>query len=126
MAGLARSGKASLAAAAAGDFGGLPQDLRVTLARLGGNPSDDPAARASLDAIRVSGPEDSLALVKSVLDGVPSPARDIVLLNAGAAIYVSGLTPSLGEGVRWAAAAIDSGEARRRFERLVALTQSFG
>ena len=38
-----------LAAAAAGDLSGLPQDLRVTLARLGGSPSDDPAARAALD-----------------------------------------------------------------------------
>jgi anthranilate phosphoribosyltransferase len=88
-------------------------------------PEDYGLARAPLDAIRVKGPEDSLALVKGVLDGQPGPARDIVLLNAGAAIYVSGLTPTLAEGVRWAAAAIDSGEARHRFERLVALTQSF-
>lgn len=88
-------------------------------------PEDYGLARAPLDAIRVKGPEDSLALVKGVLDGQPGPARDIVLLNAGAAIYVSGLTPTLAEGVRWAAAAIDSGEARHRFERLVALTRSF-
>jgi anthranilate phosphoribosyltransferase len=88
-------------------------------------PEDYGLARAHLDAIRVSGPEDSLMLLKAVLDGQPGPARDIVLLNAGAAIYVSGVTPSLAEGVRWAGAAIDSGEARRRFERLVALTQGF-
>lgn len=88
-------------------------------------PEDYGLTRASLDAIRVAGPADSLALVTGVLDGHAGPARDIVLLNAGAAIYVSGITPSLGEGVRWAAAAIDSGEARRRFDRLVALTQSF-
>jgi anthranilate phosphoribosyltransferase len=37
-------------------------------------------------------------LLKAVLDGQPGPARDIVLLNAGAAIYVSGVTPSLAEG----------------------------
>ena len=64
-------------------------------------------------------------LLKAVLDGQSGPARDIVLLNAGAAIYVSGVTDSLAEGVRWAGAAIDSGEALHRFERLVALTQAF-
>ena len=94
--------------------------LRFTL-----RPEDYGLARAHLDAIRVTGPADSLILLKAVLDGQPGPARDIVLLNAVAAIYVSGVTDSLAEGVRWAGAAIDSGEARHRFERLVALTQSF-
>ena len=94
--------------------------LRFTL-----RPEDYGLARAPLDAIRVTGPTDSLMLLKAVLDGQSGPARDIVLLNAGAAIYVSGVTDSLAEGVRWAGAAIDSGEARRRFERLVALTQGF-
>ena len=94
--------------------------LRFTL-----RPEDYGLARAPLDAIRVTGPEDSLKLLLAVLDGQPGPARDIVLLNAGAAIYVSGVTDSLTEGVRWAGAAIDSGEARHRFERLVALTQGF-
>ncbi len=94
--------------------------LRFTL-----RPEDYGLARAHLDAIRVTGPEDSLKLLLAVLDGQAGPARDIVLLNAGAAIYVSGVTDSLTEGVRWAGAAIDSGEARHRFERLVALTQGF-
>ena len=94
--------------------------LRFTL-----RPEDYGLARAHLDAIRVTGPADSLMLLKAVLAGQHGPARDIVLLNAGAAIYVSGVTDSLTEGVRWAGAAIDSGEALRRFERLVALTQDF-
>ncbi len=94
--------------------------LRFTL-----RPEDYGLARAPLDAIRVTGPEDSLKLLLAVLDGQAGPARDIVLINAGAAIYVSGVTDSLTEGVRWAGAAIDSGEARHRFERLVALTQGF-
>lgn len=88
-------------------------------------PEDYGLKRASLDAIRVNGPEESLAMLEGVLGGEPGPARDIVLLNAGAAIYVSGLTESLAEGVRWAAAAIDSGEALNRFQRLVAMTQRF-
>jgi anthranilate phosphoribosyltransferase len=88
-------------------------------------PEDYGLARASLDGIRVTGPADSLAMLMGVLDGQPGPARDIVVLNAGAGIYVAGVTVSLAEGVRWAAAAIDSGEARNRLDRLVALTQGF-
>lgn len=80
-------------------------------------------ARAPLDDIRVGGPEESLAMLRGVLEDRPGPARDIVVLNAGAAIYVAGVTDSLTEGVRWADAAITSGEARNRLDRLVALTQ---
>ncbi len=60
-----------------------------------------------------------------VLDNKPGPARDIVMLNAGAAIYVAGLAGSLQEGIRKADQAIASGEARNRLDRLVVLTQSF-
>jgi anthranilate phosphoribosyltransferase len=79
--------------------------------------------RAPLDAIRVEGPEESLAMLRGVLEDKPGPARDIVVLNAGAAIYVAGVTDSLAEGVRWADSAIKSGEARNRLDRLVVLTQ---
>jgi len=89
------------------------------------HPEDYGMRRASLDSIRVEGPEQSLALLRGVLEDKPGPARDIVVLNAGAAIYVAGLTESLAEGVRWADAAIASGEARNRLDRLVVLTQSF-
>jgi anthranilate phosphoribosyltransferase len=80
-------------------------------------------ARSSLDGIRVAGAEESLARLRGVLEDKPGPARDIVVLNAGAAIYVAGLTETLAEGVRWADAAIVSGEARNRLDRLVVLTQ---
>jgi len=89
------------------------------------HPEDYGMRRASLDSIRVEGPEQSLALLRGVLEDKPGPARDIVVLNAGAAIYVAGVTESLAEGVRWADAAIASGEARNRLDRLVVLTQSF-
>jgi len=81
--------------------------------------------RASLDTIRVKGPQMSLAMLRGVLEDQPGPARDIVLLNAGAAIYVAGVAASLSEGVQSADSVIRSGEARDRLERLVALTQSF-
>jgi len=89
------------------------------------SPEELGIARAPLDAIRVNGPEESLAMLRGVLEDVSGPARDIVTLNAGAAIYVAGVTEGLAEGVRWADAAIKSGEARNRLDRLVVLTQSF-
>ena len=88
-------------------------------------PEDFGIVRSSLDAIRVEGPEQSLAMLRGVLEDKVGPARDIVVLNAGAAIYVAGVTDSLSEGVRWADAAIVSGEARNRLDRLVVLTQGF-
>jgi len=81
--------------------------------------------RASRDAIRVEGPQASLAMLRDVLEDRSGPARDIVVLNAGAAIYVAGVAANLAEGVQAADAAIRSGEARDRLERLVALTQGF-
>ena len=59
---------------------------------------------------------------RAVLGGEAGPRRDLVLLNAGAAIYVGGRAEDLGEGVEKAAAAIDSGAARELLERLVATT----
>ena len=88
-------------------------------------PEDYGLRRAPLDSIRVDGPEESLAMLRGVLEDKPGPARDIVVLNAGAAIYVAGVTDSLAEGVRWADAAITCGEARNRLDRLVVLTQGF-
>ena len=55
-----------------------------------------------------------------MLAGESGPRRDLVLLNAGAAIYVGGLAAGLGEGVEKAAEAIDSGAARELLDRLVA------
>ena len=88
-------------------------------------PEEFGVARAPLDTIRVEGPEESLAMLRGVLEDKPGPARDIVVLNAGAAIYVAGVTESLVEAVRWADAVIKSGEARNRLDRLIVLTQSF-
>jgi anthranilate phosphoribosyltransferase len=93
--------------------------------RFGVAPEELGVSRTPLDAIRVVGPVESLRMLRGVLEDKPGPARDIVVLNAGAAIYVAGVTANLVEGVRWADAAIKSGEARNRLDRLVVLTQSF-
>ena len=88
-------------------------------------PEDFGVHRRSLDAIKAADPEDSVKMILSVLDNQAGPARDIVMLNAGAAIYVAGLAETLQEGVQKADQAIASGEARNRLDRLVVLTQSF-
>ncbi len=61
-------------------------------------PEDFGLVRAPLDSIRVEGPEQSLAMLRGVLEDKPGPARDIVVLNAGAAIYVAGVTAESGRG----------------------------
>jgi anthranilate phosphoribosyltransferase len=95
------------------------------IARFSLLPEDYGLQRAALSAIQVDGPDQSLAMIRSVLEDQPGPARDIVMLNAGAAIYVAGVAESLREGVDKADAAIASGEARNKLDQLVMLTQSF-
>lgn len=80
----------------------------------------DPAPR---DAIRVSGPEESLALMLSVFDNQPGPALDIVLLNAGAGIYVAGLRPDMAAGIALARETVAAGKAREKLQALATLTQ---
>ena len=68
-------------------------------------------------------PEENARIVRAVLAGKRSPARDIVLMNAGAAIYVGGRAQTLAEGVRLAAASIDSGRAAQKLGALAAATR---
>ncbi|MBF0132303.1 MAG: anthranilate phosphoribosyltransferase [Magnetococcales bacterium] len=63
------------------------------------------------------------AITRSILDGETGPGRTVVLVNAGAALYVADVVPNIAAGIDLAARAIDSGEAKRRLERLVAATQ---
>lgn len=80
-------------------------------------------SRASVSALAVDGAAASLAVIKSVLANQAGPARDIVTLNAGAAIYVAGLADTLESGVKRAAEVIASGAARTKLDALVALSQ---
>ena len=78
--------------------------------------------RGDVTGLGVDGPEDSLAIIREVLDDKAGAARDIVALNAGAAIYVAGVAGSLAEGVDKARAAIASGAARETLAALVKFT----
>jgi anthranilate phosphoribosyltransferase len=77
-------------------------------------------AEAPLEAIPGGEPAENAAVVRSVLDGETGPARDVSLLNAGAAIFVAGAADDLKDGVARAGEAIDSGAAREVLARLVA------
>ncbi|MCU7860778.1 MAG: anthranilate phosphoribosyltransferase, partial [Candidatus Thiodiazotropha sp. (ex Lucinoma kastoroae)] len=88
-------------------------------------PEDFGLKRSSLDSIRVKDATESLAMIRGVLEDNQGPARDIVVFNAGAAIYTAGLATDLKQGLEKADQAIASGEARNRLDRLVVLSQSF-
>jgi len=75
--------------------------------------------------IRVDSAASSLAMIQEVFAGQAGAARDIVVLNAGAALYVSGVAGSHAEGVCLAQSAIDSGKAAKTLQGLVDLSQSF-
>jgi anthranilate phosphoribosyltransferase len=80
--------------------------------------------RSDIKAIAVDSAEASLALIKRVFDNEAGPARDIVALNAGAAIYVAGLADSFAAGVEKAQELIASGAAREKLNALVELSQT--
>ena len=67
--------------------------------------------RGDVTALGVTDADQSLAIIRGVFEGTPGPARDIVLLNAGAAIYAADLADSLEAGVKRAAEVIDAGQA---------------
>ncbi|MEO8040744.1 MAG: anthranilate phosphoribosyltransferase [Betaproteobacteria bacterium] len=80
-------------------------------------------APAPVEAIRAIDGAASRALVVAGLDGAPGPARDIVALNAGAAIYAAGLAPSHEAGVERALKVIAEGAAKRKLEEFVDFTR---
>jgi anthranilate phosphoribosyltransferase len=79
--------------------------------------------RGDMSKLAVTSPAGSLEMIESVLNNEPGPARDIVALNAGAAVYVAGLAPDLGAGIKTAQAVIASGAAKKKMQDLVALSR---
>ena len=90
------------------------------------HPEDFGLAMASTRAIKVETPEQSRAMLMSVLDGQPGPASDIVALNAGAALYAANVTDSMAAGVAQARAVIASGAAKAKLKQLVGVAQRLG
>ena len=80
--------------------------------------------RTGLDAIAVADAAQSLAMINAVFDDQPGAARDIVCLNAGAAIYAADLTETLQQGVQLASEVIASGKAKQTFALLISASKS--
>ncbi len=80
--------------------------------------------RGELTGLAVENAEQSLALIGAVFDNQAGAARDIVVLNAGAAIYAANLTASLKAGIETAAEVIANGKAKQKLAQLIALSKS--
>jgi anthranilate phosphoribosyltransferase len=88
------------------------------------NPEDAGLSVAPMEAIQGGTAEENADIIRGVLSGVGGPRRDVVLLNAAAALYAAEMVESIADGVAVAAEAIDSGVAERTLERLVEFTRS--
>lgn len=81
--------------------------------------------RAKLEEITIQNARESLEMLQSVLNNENGAAKDIVLLNAGAAIYAADLTDSLEKGIAKAREVIENGAAKQKFQDFVAYTKTF-
>ncbi|MDX1572644.1 MAG: anthranilate phosphoribosyltransferase [Methylophaga sp.] len=86
-------------------------------------PEDFSLQRADIRQLAVNNAEQSLNIIKGIFAGQSGPARDIVALNAGAAIYAADLAKSLAEGIIIAQQAIDNGTARQKLDALIQCSQ---
>ena len=87
-------------------------------------PEDFGMSRAELEQIRATDSAHSLEIIKSVFNNTDGPAKDIVCMNAGAAIFAAGLTASLAEGIIKAQQVIASGAVAEKLEQLITKTNA--
>jgi anthranilate phosphoribosyltransferase len=88
------------------------------------HPEDFGMVMASNRALKVETPDDSRAMLLGVLDNQAGPAKDIVVLNAGVALYAANVTPSMAEGIALARTTIESGAAKAKLQQLMARSQA--
>jgi anthranilate phosphoribosyltransferase len=86
------------------------------------HPADAGLPKAAAGSLQGGDAHDNARIIEGILDGQRGPARDVVLLNAGAALFIAGAAASLDEGLLKASRAIDRGDARRTLERLVSIS----
>src|SRR5258708_34591549 len=87
-------------------------------------PEDAGLARVGGDALKGGDADANAVALSSVLDGMPSPFRDVALLNAAAALIVAGRVGDLKEGIALRAESLDSGAAAERLKRLIAISNA--
>ena len=90
------------------------------------HPEDFGLAMASSRGLKVETPQQSQLLMQSVLDNEEGPARDIVMLNAGVALYAANLAPTMAGGVAMARQALATGRAKAKMQQFVARSQQLG
>ena len=79
--------------------------------------------RWTTDAVRGGTVEANVRIAAGVLDGERGPSREVVLLNAGASLYIAGVVDSIQAGIAQAADELDSGRAKRKVEQVAAVSQ---
>ncbi len=87
------------------------------------HPEDFGLTMSSNRALKVETPEQSKVMLRSVLDNEPGPARDIVTLNAGVALYAANVAGSMADGIAMAREALASGKALAKMHQFVARTK---
>ncbi len=87
-------------------------------------PEDFGLERHDIDHLAVEDAQQSLALIEEIFAGKIGPARDIVVLNAGAAIYAADLTTNLADGIKQAQTLIDNGQAQQKLDALIACSNA--
>ena len=107
----------------AGTLVGELKDGKITEYEI--HPEDFGFTMSATRNLRVDTPEQSKAMLLSALDGASTPARNVVLLNAGAALYTANLALTLRDGIALALTAIENGSARKKVDEFAAFTQSF-
>ncbi|MCX7814042.1 MAG: anthranilate phosphoribosyltransferase [Tepidimonas ignava] len=90
------------------------------------HPEDYGLAMAGQRTLQVATPEDSRAKLLAVLDGEPGPAADIVVFNAGVALYAADVAPSIEAGIARARQALASGAAKAKLEQFITATHRLG
>ncbi|MBI2768176.1 MAG: anthranilate phosphoribosyltransferase [Burkholderiales bacterium] len=88
------------------------------------HPEDFDLPMASNRALKVDTPEQSMAMLKGVLDNKAGAALDTVVFNAGVALYAANVVPDIKQGIAKARAAVESGAARQKLDQLVALSKT--
>jgi len=86
------------------------------------NPEQVGLSRADRRSVSGGSPKENAALISAILQGQTGPPLDVVLLNAGAALYVGGLAADLSEGVRAARRAVENGAALEKLNALKRFT----
>lgn len=88
------------------------------------HPADVGLPKAAVGALKGGDARANAAIIERVLGGDRGPARDVVLLNAGAALFIAGAAASVPDGIAQSARALDNGDAKRTLERLVSISST--